>query len=91
MMTLLRRRGNDIYRILSGIARLIQEQILAPVRPVTAYSIGATIKAFRLLQTGKHTSKIVLSTKSDEEVKVCPLVVKHTRLSCDVVYIVRSI
>ena len=44
----MRRRGSDIHRILSEIARLVEEQILAPVHPVTAYSIGNTGKAFRL-------------------------------------------
>ena len=87
MLTFLRRRGNDIHRILSEITRLVQEQILAPVHPVTAYSMGDTAKAFRLLQTGKHTGKIVLSTKPGEEVKVCPRVAKTTRLSCDASYL----
>ena len=87
MLTFLRLRGNDTHRILSEIGRLVQEHILAPVHPVTAYSMGDTAKAFRLLQTGKHTGKIVLSTKPDEEVKVCPPVAKNTRLSGDASYL----
>ncbi|MCJ1472284.1 hypothetical protein MMC13_000931 [Lambiella insularis] len=86
MMTLLRHRGN-IHRILSEVARLVQEQILAPVYPVTAYSMGDLTKAFRLVQTGKHTGKIVLSTKPDGEVKVCPRMAETTRLSCDASYL----
>ncbi|KAG6361752.1 hypothetical protein INS49_009980 [Diaporthe citri] len=39
---------------------------------VSVHSMGETAKAFRLLQTGKHTGKIVLSTKPDEKVKVRP-------------------
>lgn len=87
MMTLLRHRGNDVHRVLSEVVRLVQEQILTPVHPVTAYSISDTAKAFRLLQTGKHTGKIVLSTKPDEEVKVFPRVAKTTRLSGDASYL----
>ena len=87
MMTLLRRRGNDIHRILSQIARLVQKQILASVHPVTAHSMRDTVKAFRLLQTGKHTGKIVLSILPDKKVKVRSRVAETTRLSCDASYL----
>ncbi|KAI1087095.1 hypothetical protein F5B19DRAFT_500382 [Rostrohypoxylon terebratum] len=87
MMTLLRHRGSDIHRVLSEISRLVQAQVLAPVRPVITYSMSDTAKAFRLLQTGKHIGKIVLSTKPDEEVDVLPRVAATTRLRSDASYL----
>lgn len=87
MMTLLRHRGIDIHRILSEVSRLVQNKLLAPVHPVTTYSIGDTAKAFRLLQAGKHTGKIILSTKPDQEVKVRPPGAEVTRLSSDASYL----
>ncbi|KAI1171395.1 hypothetical protein F4777DRAFT_582964 [Nemania sp. FL0916] len=70
MMTLLRHRGKRTHGVLSEVARLVQERILKPVQPVTVWPMGDVAKAFRLLQTGKHAGKIVLSTRPDEEVKV---------------------
>ncbi|KAL5002552.1 hypothetical protein BDV10DRAFT_202156 [Aspergillus recurvatus] len=72
MMTLLRQRGNDAYRVMSELARLAGQGIVKPVHPVTVYPMRQVDKAFRLLQTGKHLGKLVLSTEPDEEVKVLP-------------------
>lgn len=87
MMTLLRIRGSDVHQVLAEIARLFQQQKLRPVHPVTTYSIGDTAKAFRLLQTGKHMGKIVLSTKPGEEVGVLPRKKTTTRLRSDASYL----
>lgn len=72
MMALLRHRGKDAHRALSEIARLVQIQMLMPASPVTVHSMSDASKAFRLLQTGQHIGKIVLSTKPDEEVNIRP-------------------
>ncbi|RDW76674.1 type I polyketide synthase [Aspergillus mulundensis] len=72
MMTLLRRRGNEAHRVMSELARLAGQGIIKPVHPVTVYPMRQVDKAFRLLQTGKHLGKLVLSTAPDEEVKVLP-------------------
>ncbi|KAI1204311.1 putative polyketide synthase [Annulohypoxylon truncatum] len=87
MMTLLRHRRSDIHHILSEISRPVQAQVLAPARPVIAYSMSDTAKAFRLLQTGNHTGKIVLSTGPGDEVDVLPCVAATTRLRSDVSYL----
>ncbi|GAB1214119.1 hypothetical protein ATERTT37_003279 [Aspergillus terreus] len=72
MMTLLRQRGPEAHRILSELARLAGQKIIKPVHPVTVYPMGQVDKAFRLLQTGKHLGKLVLSTEPEEQVKVLP-------------------
>ncbi|KAF3012580.1 t1pks [Neopestalotiopsis sp. 37M] len=87
MMTLLRCRGNDIHRVLSDISRLMQEEVLKPVYPCTVYSIGDVTKAFRLLQTGKHMGKIVLSIKPNDMVMVRPRVAIAARLRPDASYL----
>ncbi|KAI8622911.1 hypothetical protein F5Y19DRAFT_483291 [Xylariaceae sp. FL1651] len=87
MMALLRHRGSDINRALAEISRFVQQRIISPARPVTAYPMADVAKAFRLLQTGKHTGKIVLTTKPDEKVKVRPLAAATVRLKDDASYL----
>ncbi|KAJ6119127.1 hypothetical protein N7523_003407 [Penicillium sp. IBT 18751x] len=72
MMTLLRQRGPEAHRVLSELARLAGQKIIKPVQPVTVYHMGQVDKAFRLMQTGKHLGKLVLSTEPEEQVKVLP-------------------
>ncbi|KAI0973114.1 hypothetical protein F4678DRAFT_478324 [Xylaria arbuscula] len=87
MMALLRHRGPAIKRALAEVARLVQEQVLSPARPVTMYPIGDASKAFRILQTGKHTGKVILTTKTSDEVKVRPSVTATARLRSDASYL----
>ncbi|CAI7652959.1 unnamed protein product [Penicillium glandicola] len=72
MMTLLRHRGPEAHRVLSELARLAGQEIIKPVHPVTVYPMRQVDKAFRLMQTGKHLGKLVLSTEPEEQVKVLP-------------------
>ncbi|OQD84167.1 hypothetical protein PENANT_c014G07229 [Penicillium antarcticum] len=72
MMTLLRQRGPEAHRVLSELARLAGQHIIKPVHPVTVYPMRQVDKAFRLMQTGKHLGKLVLSTEPEEQAKVLP-------------------
>ncbi|KAJ5621531.1 hypothetical protein N7528_006314 [Penicillium herquei] len=72
MMTLLRQRGPKAHRILNNLARLADQKIIKPVHPVTVYPMRQVDKAFRLMQTGKHLGKLVLSTEPEEQAKVLP-------------------
>ncbi|RMZ82271.1 hypothetical protein DV738_g1896, partial [Chaetothyriales sp. CBS 135597] len=87
MMTLLRRRGLETNSVLKEIARLVSERILTPVHPVTTYPMAQAAQAFRLLQTGKHTGKVVLSTGPEEKVRVLPRAAAPARLRPDASYI----
>jgi NADPH:quinone reductase-like Zn-dependent oxidoreductase/SAM-dependent methyltransferase len=72
MLSYLQHRGTDAHRILNEIARLVGQGILGPISPVKAYPMSQLSQAFRLLQTGKHSGKVVLSIAPDEQVKVLP-------------------
>jgi NADPH:quinone reductase-like Zn-dependent oxidoreductase/SAM-dependent methyltransferase len=72
MLSFLRTRGPDAHRILNEIARLVGQGVLGPVSPVKAYPMRQLSQAFRLLQTGKHVGKVVLSVAPGEHVKVLP-------------------
>lgn len=87
MLSFLRHRGPDAHRILNEIARLVGQGVLGPVSPVKAYPMGQLSQAFRLLQTGKHVGKVVLSVAPDEQVKVMPQV-QTPKLRPDASYLV---
>lgn len=70
MMTLLRERGAHSHRVLNEVARLAGNKTIRPIHPVTVFSMGQVDRAFRLLQTGKQTGKIVLSVDKGVVVKV---------------------
>ncbi|KAK3297391.1 uncharacterized protein B0H64DRAFT_457551 [Chaetomium fimeti] len=72
MMSLLRKRGVHTHRVLSEVARLAGRKVIGPIHPVTVFPMRQVARAFRLLQTGKHTGKVVLSVAPDEQVRVLP-------------------
>lgn len=87
LLTLIHHRANDVYRILGEVSRLVQEQVVKPVHPVTAYPIQDAAKTFRLLQTGKHTGKVVLTVSPSDRVKVLPRGAPKAQLKPDASYI----
>ncbi|KAI3390924.1 hypothetical protein diail_8351, partial [Diaporthe ilicicola] len=72
MMSLLRERGPHAHRVLCEVGRLAGQNIISPIHPVTVFPMQQVARAFRLLQTGKHTGKVVLSVSPDEQVRVLP-------------------
>lgn len=72
LMTMLREQGDEVQVVLSEVARLIAQEIIRPIRPVTVYAIGEIANAFRLTKSGKHIGKVVLSTEPNEQVRVMP-------------------
>ncbi|KAF5603009.1 polyketide synthase [Fusarium subglutinans] len=70
ILQMTRGKGPDVRRILTEIARLKQRNVIAPVDPLTSYPISDITKAFRLMQTGQHTGKIVVSTDPLQKVQV---------------------
>ncbi|KAI1098441.1 putative FSP1 [Jackrogersella minutella] len=67
-----RHKGRDMHRVLARVARLVEDKVLKPVYPISVYPIADAAKAFRLLQTGKHMGKVVLSVDETEKVPVLP-------------------
>ena len=87
MIRVLENRRIECYQLINEVARLVGQGLIKPVRPLTIYPISEAAKAFRLLQTGKHMGKVVLSVASDQQVKVLPRGVKP-KLKDDASYLV---
>ncbi|PWY79152.1 polyketide synthase [Aspergillus heteromorphus CBS 117.55] len=67
-----RQKQAVIHRAMAEIARLLEQGALSPVHPVTTYPLADISQAFRLLQAGKHTGKVVLTVSPTEQVRVLP-------------------
>ncbi|KAI1421079.1 hypothetical protein F5Y12DRAFT_790457 [Xylaria sp. FL1777] len=87
LVQMLRHRGPRMNRTLREVARLFEQGAVAPVHPITAYPMADVAKAFRLLQTGKHLGKIVLSLGPEERVPVLPRI-SRTQLASDASYLI---
>ncbi|KAK4865939.1 hypothetical protein LT330_009032 [Penicillium expansum] len=89
--TFLRRRGPDVHRALGEIARLIEQQVVKPVHPVAIYPMQDAQAAFRFVQTGAQMGKVVLLTRTDEQVHVVPQpkgITSQTQLRPDASYLI---
>ncbi|KAM0279893.1 hypothetical protein ACHAQH_004333 [Verticillium albo-atrum] len=86
VLAMTRGKGHDVRRILTEIARMAELKIISPVHPLTTYPMTDIGKAFRRLQTGKHTGKLVLSVGRDDIVPVQQRE-KTARLSPDASYL----
>ncbi|KAJ5792453.1 polyketide synthase [Penicillium pulvis] len=65
-----RHRSHDTQRIMAEVSSLFRHKKIKPIQPLTVYSMADAVKAFRLLQTGKHQGKVVLSTSPEERVPI---------------------
>ncbi|KAF5965626.1 acyl transferase acyl hydrolase lysophospholipase [Fusarium coicis] len=70
--SLLRHRGPVVHCALGDISRLIEQQAVKPVHPITVYRMQDAQDAFRFVQTGAQMGKVVLSAGIDEQVHVVP-------------------
>ncbi|KAI0842747.1 putative FSP1 [Hypoxylon sp. FL0890] len=86
LLQLGRHKGREVHRVLAEVASLIEKKVLTPVHPISVYPISDAAKAFRLLQTGKHVGKVVLSVSPEEKVPVLPRA-PAARLSPNVSYL----
>ena len=64
------RKGNDVARVMSDIARLLEEKTIVLIGPITVYPISAVEQAFRLMQAGQHMGKIVITVNLEDNVAV---------------------
>ncbi|KAL6230719.1 hypothetical protein BDW75DRAFT_59054 [Aspergillus navahoensis] len=72
LLALAQHDGRLIHSALAEVGCLLEKGTISPVHPVSTYPLGDIAKAFRLLQTGKHTGKIVLTISPQEQVRVLP-------------------
>jgi len=57
--------------IFSNVIKLIRKKTLYEVTPITTYSFSQMEEAFRFMQSGKHTGKIVIVPNQTDVVRVC--------------------
>ncbi|KAK0757783.1 hypothetical protein N5P37_009799 [Trichoderma harzianum] len=70
--TLVQRRPADVHRVLSEVAKLVEQQAVTPIYPVTTYPLPEIQEAFKFVETGAQTGKVVLSAGPDEQAPVVP-------------------
>ncbi|KAL7620421.1 hypothetical protein AAE478_009416 [Parahypoxylon ruwenzoriense] len=59
-------------RIFNDCFKLFHEGKLTPMKPITAFPIDQAEAAFRFMQAGKHSGKIVVTVPDDVQVMVAP-------------------
>lgn len=86
LLSMLRLREDLCCRVLRDVARLTVANIIKPVAPITVYPMAEIAQAFRLLQTGKHSGKVVLSIDSQAVVQTVAQQ-QRVRLSANASYL----
>ncbi|KAL4994903.1 hypothetical protein BDV10DRAFT_143330 [Aspergillus recurvatus] len=86
LLALSRHDGHLVHLALAEISRFLEKGLLSPVHPISTYPLGEISKAFRLLQAGKHSGKVVLSISPREQVRVFPRV-RTAQLRADASYL----
>ncbi|KAF7563745.1 hypothetical protein G7046_g409 [Stylonectria norvegica] len=74
-------------RLLRDVADLAEAEHIKPVM-LTVMPISAMEAAFRQIQGGKHTGKIILTVQEKQEVKAIPPVPQQAQLKADATYVV---
>ncbi|KAK8069862.1 hypothetical protein PG994_006478 [Apiospora phragmitis] len=59
-------------RVFSEVMDLLDNKTIRPVHPITSYPFSQTEEAFRTMQMGKHTGKIVLEARDDDAIMATP-------------------
>ncbi|KAF1993246.1 putative polyketide synthase [Amniculicola lignicola CBS 123094] len=63
-------KGRVMSRVINECLRLLNEQIVEPIQPITIFPISDIQRAFRRMQAGKHLGKIIIRPNPDDLVKV---------------------
>lgn len=58
-------------RIIADVMKCLADGIIRPVQPLKVMNFSQIEEAFRIMQTGKHIGKMVLSAQPDDLVPVC--------------------
>ena len=70
LLALVRLGSPQLHSALASVARLVEQEVISPVDPITIFPLANIEKAFRQMQAGKHTGKIVVSVGPEEIVPV---------------------
>ncbi|KAI1253816.1 putative secondary metabolism biosynthetic enzyme [Eutypa lata] len=88
MLDLLDHDLDAAARAFSEAVELLRKGAVRPVTPITAMPFSRAEEAFRLMQTGKHTGKIVLQVQEDDVVPIVPAAIPPVRLTPDATYVI---
>ncbi|KAL8694265.1 MAG: hypothetical protein Q9218_001033 [Villophora microphyllina] len=66
------KRPLEFKRILTKMVEMHSKQTLKPVEPLTVFPISELQQAMRMMQTGKHSGKIVIEANKDCIVQALP-------------------
>lgn len=88
MLDLLDYNEGAAARALAEVVDLLRKGAVKPVTPITALPFSKAEEAFRLMQTGKHTGKIVLEVIEGDVVPIVPTAVQPVSLSPDATYVI---
>lgn len=65
---IIRERRDIMGEIMEGVFKMQREGTTGPVTPLSVYPISEMESAFRLMQTGKHLGKVVLSFAEEKQI-----------------------
>ena len=79
-----------VFEQAPGLAKLMMSKVFAllasgaiqPVQPLNTFPLSDMENAFRLIQAGKHTGKVILQADLDTTVKVCCFHLDHGNFAC---------
>ncbi|KAH8658350.1 polyketide synthase [Xylariales sp. PMI_506] len=83
-----RRQPAQLRAVYSAIFELLSQKKIAIISPIAAKSISQTEEAFRLMQTGQHMGKLLLSLDSEASIPVQPPKPQSVALNADSSYLV---
>ncbi|KAE9567271.1 Highly reducing polyketide synthase alt5 [Colletotrichum fructicola] len=63
---------DSFNRVLKAIMQLVAEGKISELRPVTTYPLSRVEEAFRYMQSGAHSGKIVIEPHDDDKVMIMP-------------------
>ena len=70
LLTWQRSRGSQISSTLNAISERFADGTLSPIEPITTYPLTDIERAFRVMQSGQHTGKIVVRVGPENSVPV---------------------
>ncbi|KAL2006666.1 hypothetical protein VTN00DRAFT_9334 [Thermoascus crustaceus] len=74
--------------LFSKVHEMIEAGIFVPPSPVNIFPVSKIQNAFRLIQSGKHIGKVVISYGTDDKVLAAPKKPEPIRFSPDATYVV---
>ena len=70
MLQLYRENVDMFGRIIADVMKVLSEGMIRPVEPLTIMNYSKLEEAFRIMQTGKHIGKIILTAEDNNVVPV---------------------